>query len=223
MNNFVSPEFRINLPPTPNYRKELKSILIQVPHLNSITFGYNGEPTLNNNLLDFLEIASEVRDKLNWTVEKPILTLFTNSSTLYIDEIRHRVKQFEFVLAKLDIAQDEDFIRTNRPHKNCPNIDVIIESLIKLRNEIPNSCKLAVQSLLYNSYRDDFIPNINPPNLDKLAYALKRIKPDIVQIYSTARIPAEYFVYAISDDKKQEVVKYLKDIIQDDKVNIHFY
>ena len=156
-NNLVSPDFRINLPPTARFRKELISILMQVPHLNSMTFGYNGEPTLNNNLLDFLKIASEVRDKLNWTKDKPMLTLFTNSSTLYIDEIRERVKQFEFVLAKLDIAQDDDFIRTNRPHKNCPNIKTIIDSLIKLREEMPKNHKLIVQSLLYNSYRDDFI------------------------------------------------------------------
>ncbi|MCK4383459.1 MAG: radical SAM protein, partial [Candidatus Lokiarchaeota archaeon] len=43
--NLVSPEYRIKLPPTPKFRKELKSMLRYVPHLNSITFGYNGEPT----------------------------------------------------------------------------------------------------------------------------------------------------------------------------------
>ena len=52
--NLVSPKYRINLPPSPNFRKELISILKFFPHLNSITFGYNGEPTLNENLLDFL-------------------------------------------------------------------------------------------------------------------------------------------------------------------------
>ena len=56
----VSPEYRLNKKPTPNFRKELISILKYVPHLNSITFGYNGEPTLNEHLLDFLKIASNV-------------------------------------------------------------------------------------------------------------------------------------------------------------------
>ena len=222
-NYLVSPTFRIDLPPTPRFRKELISILIQVPHLNSITFGYNGEPTLNKRLLDFLKIAIEVREKLEWTREKPLLTLFTNSSTLFFEEIRERVKQFEFILAKLDVATDEDFNRTNRPHSKSPNIETIICSLVKLREEKPQEHKLVIQSLFYNSYNENFVSNNNNPNLDKFAHALKRIKPDLVQIYTTARIPAEYYVYSIDDTRKKEIVKYLEYLVQDNSIKIKFY
>jgi len=221
--NLASPDFRIKLPPSTSFRKELISILTHVPHLDSITFGYNGEPTLNENLLDFLKIAIDVRKKLNWSKQKPKLTLFTNSSTLHFDEIRERVKQFEFVLAKLDVATNEDFKRSNRPHLNSPDIETVIDSLVKLRHEMTENHELAIQTLIFNSYKDDFTPNNNLKNLKKLADAIKRIKPNIVQIYSIARIPAEYFVYAIDDDEKKEVVKYIKDAVQTDKVQIHFY
>lgn len=221
--NLVSPDFRIDLPPTPRFRKELISILIQVPHLNSITFGYNGEPTLNERLLDFLKIAIEVREKLEWTREKPLLTLFTNSSTLYFEEIRERVKQFEFILAKLDVATDIDFKRTNRPHNKSPKIETIIESLVKLREEKPVEHKLVIQCLFYNSYNKDIASNNNNSNLDRFAHALKMIKPDLVQIYTTARIPAEYYVYSIDDTRKKEIVKYLEDLIQDKSIKIKFY
>ena len=221
--NLVSPDFRIDLPPTPRFRKELISILIQVPHLKSITFGYNGEPTLNEKLLDFLKIAVEVREKLEWTGQKPLLTLFTNSSTLYVKDIRERVKQFEFILAKLDVATDEDFKRTNRPNSKSPNIETIISSLVKLREEKLKEHKLVIQSLFYNSYNENFVSNNNNPNLDKFAHALKRIKPDLVQIYTTARIPAEYFVYSIDDTRKKEIVKYLEYKIQDKSIKIKFY
>ena len=221
--NFVSPEFRIKLPPSPNFRKELISILKYVPHLNSITFGYNGEPTLNENLLDFLEVASDVRERLNWTNKRPILTLFTNSSTLYFKDIREKVREFELVLAKLDVATNEDFKRTNRPHNKSPDIDTIIESLIKLRQEMPKGHKLAIQCLIYNSYREDFISNNNSESITKLAHALKKINPNIIQIYSTARIPAEYFVYAIDDEKKREIVRELKLVINDDNIKIKYY
>jgi len=222
-NNLVSPEFRIDLPPTPRFRKELISILIQVPHLNSITFGYNGEPTLNEHLLDFLKIAVEVREKLEWTGQKPLLSLFTNSSTLYFKEIRERVKQFEFILAKLDVATDEDFKRTNRPHSKSSNIEIIIDSLVKLKEEKPLEHKLVIQSLFYNSYNRDFVSNNNNLNLNKFAYALKRIKPDLVQIYTTARIPAEYYVYINDDTRKKEIVKYLEDLIHNKSIKIKFY
>jgi len=222
-NQLVSPNYRINLPPSPNFRKELKSILKFVPHLNSITFGYNGEPTLNENILDFLKIALEVREELNWTYEKPKLTLFTNSSTLIFNEIRERVKQFELVLAKLDVATKVDFTLSNRPHPETPKIEAIIDSIVKLKKEMPNEHKLAIQCLFYNSYREEFISNNNVENIKKLAYAIKRIKPDLVQIYSTARIPAEYFVFAIDDERKREIIKIFNEIIQNDKIKIKYY
>ena len=82
-NKLVSPKFRINNPPTPDFRKELKSILKYVPHLKSLSFtGYLGEPTLNNNLLDFYNITLDVRNELKWDKDPPLITLFTNSSTL---------------------------------------------------------------------------------------------------------------------------------------------
>jgi len=221
--NFVSHEFRIKLPPSPRFKKELISILNYYPHLNSITFGYNGEPTLNESLLDFLKIAINVRETINWINNKPILTLFTNSSTIHYNHIRERVKQFELVLAKLDVATNEDFKRTNRPHSKMFNIELIIDSLIKLKQEMPKSHKLAIQCLIYDSYKEDFLSNNNSENIEKLAYALKRIKPDIVQIYSNARIPAEYFVFAIDNKRKMEIAKKFEDIIENNNVKIYTY
>ena len=219
----VSPEYRIKAPPSINFRKELKDILKYVPHLNSITFGYNGEPSLNANLLDFLKITLRVREEIKWTDTKPIITLFTNSSTIHLEEIRQEVKQFELVLAKLDAATPDDFQRANNPHRETPKIDTIIESLVKLKKEMPKSHKLAIQSLIYNSYREDFIPNSNDTNITNLANAIKKIKPDSVQIYSVARIPANYYVFSIDKEKRREIVDKIKDIVKDDNVEISFY
>lgn len=220
----VSPEYRLNKKPKPQFRKELISILKYVPHLNSISFaGYYGEPTLNEYLLEFLKIASNVREQMKWTNEKPKLTLFTNSSTLYLEEIRERVKQFELVLAKLDVATEEDFKRTNCPHKDTPTLKTIIDSIIDLRKEMPKKHKLAIQCLIYNSYRKEFVSNNNPENITKLAYAIKKIKPDFIQIYSVARIPAQYYVFAIDEDRKKEIMEKFKEIINDDNVEINYF
>ena len=221
--NLVNPKHRIDLPPSINFRKELKSILKHFPHLDSITFGYNGEPTLNDSLLDFLQVVKNVRDELRWTKREPRLTLFTNSSTLYLEEIRERVKKFELVLAKLDTAIDEDFQRTNRPHHETPNIERIIESLVALKKEMPKKNKLAIQCLVFNSYKDDYVANDNTANIIEIAHALERIKPDIIQLYSIARIPAEYYVFAIDEERKREITSILKEIINDDKIEINFY
>ena len=222
--NLVSPEYRIKLPPTLKFRKELYSILSYVPHLNSISFsGYNGEPTLNENLLDFLKIAKDVRSELTWDGKKPTLTLFTNSSTLHFDEIRERVKQFDLVLAKIDVGIEEDFRRINRPHQNTPKLEEIINALVKLKQEMPHKHKLAIQCLIFNSYEKDFVANDTHKSISEIARALKRIKPDIVQIYSTARIPAEYFVYGLSEERKKEIENIFKLNVNDNNVDIRCY
>jgi len=219
----VSPNFRIKLPPSSKFRKELKDILKFFPHLNSITFGYNGEPTLNENLLDFHKIALDVREEMEWTTKKPILTLFTNSSTLILPEIREKVKQFDLVLAKLDAVKEEDFQRTNSPHPETPSVEKIIDSLIKLKQEMPKNHKLAIQSLIYNSYREDFSSNNNSANISKLAQSIKKIKPDLVQIYSIARIPANYFVFSIDEARKKEIVEEMQKVVNDQNIQITYY
>jgi wyosine [tRNA(Phe)-imidazoG37] synthetase (radical SAM superfamily) len=219
----VSPNYRIELPPSSQFRKELKSILMQIPHLNSLTFGYNGEPTLNENLLDFLRIASDVREEISWIGEKPKLTLFTNSTTLHFNDVRERVKQFEVVLAKLDVTTDEDLKRINRASGTSPDMATIINSLSKLKQEMPENNELVIQSLLFSSYKEDFIPNDTPSNIKNLAHAIKQIKPNKVQIYSIARIPAEYFVYAIDEERKKEITEKIEEIVQDSSIEINYY
>ena len=88
---------------------------------------------------------------------------------------------------------------------------------------MPEDHKLTIQALLYNSYRDDFTSNNNDENLKALAQAIKKIKPDFVQIYSTARIPAEYYVYSIDENRKREIVQNLEDLIQEETIKINFY
>jgi len=103
-----------------------------------------------------------------------------------------------------------------------PDIDVIIDSLVKLK-KIMKENKLAIQVLIYNSYKKDFLSNNNEKNIEKLALAIKTINPDIVQIYSIARIPAQYFVYSIDDNRKKEIVKTFKEIINNNQIKIEYY
>ena len=132
------------------------------------------------------------------------------------------MKHFDLVLAKLDAATDKDLRTTNRPHKDCPGIDTLADSLVKLRKDMPNK-KLAIQCLISKSYRDDFSSNDNNENIERLAHLIKKINPDIVQLYSIARIPSEYFVYAIDENRKKEIVKIFRKIINNELIEINYY
>ena len=218
----VPPTYEIKNPPSLHYRNEIKEMMRLFPNLDSITFGYNGEPTLNPYLEDFYRITSEERSEVKWNEKEPYISLFTNSSTAYLDEVRDRIKVFDYVLAKLDVASDGDFITTNRPHEKVPSINIIIESLCKLRR-LMRQKKFDIQCLIYNSYRKDFNSNNTEKNIIYLGNAIKKIKPDAVQIYSIARIPSEYFVYAISEQQKKSIVKTLKEIVNNEAIEINYY
>jgi wyosine [tRNA(Phe)-imidazoG37] synthetase (radical SAM superfamily) len=127
------------------------------------------------------------------------------------------------VLAKLDAAIKEDFLRTVRPHKDIASIDKIITSIVKLRKEMPKNHKLVLQSLLYNSYRDDFPSNAHKENIESLAHAINKIDPDLVQIYSIARSPAEYFVYALGESRITQVTDKLKNLVNNNSIKIVGY
>ena len=220
--NLISPNFRIHSPPSSNFEKELRDILKYFPHLDSITFGYNGEPTLNENLMEYHNISLKVRNELKWRDKAPLLTLFTNSSTLHFEDMQDRVMKFEVVLAKLDVATQEDYLRTNRPHALCPEISKIIESLIRLRKKMISN-KLVIQCLMLNSHHEKYIPNFNEKNIEKLAFAIKKIKPNEVQIYSLARVPAEYFVFSIDEEQKNQINNVFNRIIDNKNIEISYF
>jgi wyosine [tRNA(Phe)-imidazoG37] synthetase (radical SAM superfamily) len=218
----VDSDFRLKLPPSPKFEKELRDILKFFPHLDSITFGYNGEPTLNENLIDFYDIALKVREDFLWKKNPPLITLFTNSTTLNSRKVRKILTNFDLVLAKLDVATQEDYIRTNRPHPNLPEISTIIENLSVLSREMVSN-SLTLQCLIYNSYRDDYISNCNEENIRNMGIAINKIKPNGVQIYSLGRIPSEYFVYSIDEVKKKQISTIFKELIKDSSIEIAFY
>ncbi|TXT66497.1 MAG: hypothetical protein BAJALOKI1v1_290019 [Promethearchaeota archaeon] len=220
----VSPEYEVVLPVTPQFRKELISHSKSFPTLESMSFsGYYGEPTLNKYLPQFFEVAYQVRESKSWSTKKPLLTLFTNSSTLHKRKVRKTVKKFDLILAKLDCATEEDFRRTNQPHMQVPSIKEIISSLAQLKTEMNHNNQLAIQCLIYQSNRKEFKSNNNQRNIELLAEAIKTINPDIVQLYSIARIPAHYYVYAIDEKRKQEIVRIFKSIVDNESVKICYY
>ncbi|MBY9003726.1 MAG: hypothetical protein KGD73_07115, partial [Candidatus Lokiarchaeota archaeon] len=152
----------------------------------------------------------------------PHLTLFTNSSTLHFGDIQDKVKNFEIVLAKLDVATQADYMRTNRPHKLCPENSKIIDSLIHLRKKMTSN-KLVIQCLMLNSHHEQYFPNFNDKNIEKLAYAIKKIKPNEVQIYSLARIPAEYFVFSIDEKQNNQIKNVFNRIIDNKNIEISYF
>lgn len=195
--SLVAPDFVVDIPPN-GFREEIKIVLAEKGcDLDHITFGYNGEPTLNPHLGEYLAIAREVQVEILATDGDPfpLMTVFTNSTTLSNPAVRNTLAQFDLILAKLDVGTQEDLDRVNRPHSRTPPIEEIADGLATLKRELPMGHKLAIQSLFYwllNGGEGD------PVDISTWIEQILTIQPDIVQIYSVARSPAEPDVVPVS-------------------------
>jgi len=173
--------------------EELKDYLKEKPKLDYITFSGSGEPTLNNSIgriIDFI--------KRNFPDYKVALltngTLFTQSSL--IDE----VKNVDLIIPSLDAASSQGFSAINRPHKSL-DINEIISALSNLKKNYRGAVWLEIF----------IVPGINDTQseLELLKSAIKKIKPDNIQINSLDRPAAESWVKPLEQEKLEKISSFL--------------
>lgn len=125
-----------------------------------VTFSGTGEPTLASNLIEMVEIVSDLTDF-------PI-GILTNSSLFHNPEIREAMKLFDFIVAKLDAACEGTFQRVNRPHPFI-GFRMAVENIELMRKEFEGDFCLQIM----------FIKE-NMKDVDGLVEICDRIEPDLV-------------------------------------------
>lgn len=190
---------------TEDLTSSLKEKLVEcASYVDVLTFGYNGEPTLNRNLQIYLDLARKLRVEAG--IKKIPITTLTNSSTLGDPDIRKVLSNFDIVVAKLDAGSQEIFSAANKPHHSVPTLKELIKNIKLLKTEMKEGSKLFIQTLLYKVRAPSSLKsNATEENVALIAKAVNEIRPDQVQIYSVARPPAEPPVKSLSNP---ELIKY---------------
>ena len=157
-----------------------------------ITFSGSGEPTLHARLG---EMIAGVKDMTSIPV-----AVITNSSLLYLPDVRDDVMEADIVLPSLDAVSDKVFRKLNRPEATM-KVDLILSGLHLLRQEYRGQMWLEI--LIVAGYND------SEQELEGLATVARELHVDRVQIHTASRPSPENEVEPASP----EVLRHLADTI----------
>ncbi len=159
-------------------------------YFDVITFSGAGEPTLAKNIK---KVQKEIK---NIVPDKPII-LLTNSSLLYLDEVREDISNFDIIDAKIDAVSEEFLKKINRPFEFV-KIENILYGIKKLKEEFKG--KLNIQIM---------ITDINYNHIEEISEFVNEVKPDEVHLNTPTREP---WKKPLPPQKLLPLKKYFKDL-----------
>lgn len=192
---------------------DLENVLkrIDLNTVDIVTFSGAGEPTLNPRLG---EIVDEVKIKIGGLP----MAILTNSSLFYRDDVRRNLSKFRMVVAKLDAGDDETFRLINRPADKKLNIETIVESIKKLKDEIEGLLALEVMFLQTENGK---ATNIKGKPLRNLIDTILNVNPDVVQLEVPYRPPSESFVKPPPQSRIETISKELSETLGKEKLWVY--
>lgn len=153
-----------------------------------VTVAGTGEPTLNSNL-------EEILRGIKALTEVPVAVL-TNGSLLWDDDVARACRWADLVLPSLDAGDQVTFERVNRPAGGLQLRD-IVDGIRAFRQSFDGAVWLEVMLVDgFNTERDE---------LEKIAAEVKVIEPDMLQINTVTRPPAQSGIEAASPKTLEEL------------------
>ena len=185
---------RAEYTPTDEILTELDNLLSTHPHIDFITLGGTGEPTLHSGIGTILWHIREEHPKYKSAI-------LTNSTLLPDPTVRSALSSADLILPSLNAVSNDVFETINRPAPGISSSE-IIEGLIRLREEYSGQIWLEIF----------LIPGINTTDVELhlLREAVIRIRPDQIHLNSLDRPGAEGWVIRPSDEELEKICQFFK-------------
>ncbi len=195
------------LPERQHVKGELEKKLLDFRHSNTridtITFAGNGEPTMHPDFPLIIEDTIKLRGQ--YFPETKIAVL-SNATLIGKAAIKNALMKVEYCILKLDSAI-EDTIRI----LNCPlgnfSLNKLIHDLSLFRNN------LTIQTLfIRGEYNGKFVDNSSEVEIVKWLDLMKKLKPQLVMVYTFARETPITSLEKIDFAKLNEIAKRLESL-----------
>ncbi|MBN2516983.1 MAG: radical SAM protein [Deltaproteobacteria bacterium] len=170
---------------------DIRTKLQEIPRPDYITLSGSGEPTLHSRVRDIIHGIKAITDI-------PVAVL-TNGSLFWIDEVRNAVLDADLIIPSLDAGDQETFSFVNRPHQAI-SFEKMVQGLCSLREQFKGPFWLEV--FLIKGITD------SESELLKIKTWIDRIVPDVIQLNTAVRTPAENFVDLVKQDTLEDIVRF---------------
>lgn len=180
--------------------------------IDTITFAGSGEPTLHP---DFLFIVKQTIILRNQYLPNIPIAVLTNSTQLNRSDIIEALSMIEKPIFKLDTSIQKTFELINQPLVPI-DVNEIIENIANF------SGQKILQTMLIKGIKGNIeFDNTNESELNSLAEAYKRIKPNTIMLYTIARATPLKTIRAIDYSSLQDVANYLLKFVPDVKIECY--
>lgn len=176
---------------------QIKTAVASGQRIDYITFSGSGEPTLNTQMGALIREIKKITDI-------PVAVL-TNSTLLGDADVRAALYAADLVVPSLDAVTQDLFERVNRPHGSL-QVEKVIQGLKTFRKEFTGLLWLEV--MLVKDLND------SPRHIQLLKKTITLIRPDLVQLNTVVRPPAEGFAQPLSRERMEEIRDQLGDIAE---------
>ena len=141
--------------------------------IDYVTFVPDGEPTLDANLGEEIDILKGLRVRV---------AVITNGSLLWREEVRQNVLKADWVSLKVDAVNQETWHRIDRPHPSL-KLERILEGMLKFVETFEG--ELTTETMLVRGVNDDL------GEIKEIARFLTGVKPQKAYVAIPIRPPAE--------------------------------
>ena len=165
-------EYIEDLPSPKQISEALIKALSQDIQVDYITFSGNGEPTFHPELSDIIDNVVKIRDQYLPSAD---ICVLSNSAFVWKKEVCDALAKVDVRIMKLDVGNEKDFIKINRP-ANGLTFRKVISGLKQLE-------KYYIQAVFFQGA----VSNTSDKQIKQWIETIGELKPLNVQIYTTDR------------------------------------
>ncbi len=176
-------------------RTRVQHVRSQGGAIDYLTFVPDGEPTLDVNLGREAELLHDLGIPM---------AIISNSSLLWLDDVRRDLAAMDWVSLRVDTARPETWRKVNRPHRSL-DLGAVLDGIRAFADDFAR--RLVTETMLVRGLND------SPGEVEHVGGFLATVKPSVAYLAIPTRPPAETWVTGPDEETLHQAYQVLRQCV----------